>query len=266
MTFHPLDANGRPLDEIALEGMQVCCIVGVYRAERHTPQPLRLGVSLYLDTRDAANRGGLKATVDYARLSGELRFLLENASFRLLEAAADALCRYILAPPTPDLHRAQVQAVTLRLAKPEALSGGTVAALAVHRRADEYRYAVEEKSFGRVDVIYEDGGAGIYRLRLKPGGAIATHEHREMEESELVLGSGLWLQGAPVAAGTGFRWPKGFPHRYDNPSAHEQTVLCVDRPAFLPHDEIEVPLPEGGLTRPEGVTYYPPGASEGAHG
>lgn len=258
----PVDGQGRPLDVIELRGLRVFCIVGVYRAERHTPQPLELDVSLYLDTRAAAGKAGLRATVDYARLCGELRFLLESASFRMLESAADALCRYILAPPTSDVHRAAVQAVTLRLIKPDALGGGAVPSVVIHRRAGEYRFAVEHKPFGQVDVLYEDEGAGIYRLRIRPGGAIATHEHREMDESELVLGGALLLQGQPVAAGTGFKWPRQHPHRYDNPAATEQTVLCVDRPAFIPHDEVEVDAPASGLARPEGTAYYPAGATE----
>ena len=240
--------------------MKMECIVGVYSAERHTPQPLELDIALYLDTRRAA-LGMLKYTVDYARLAGELRFLLDSSRFKLLEGAADALCRYILAPPTEDGARSQVQAVTLRLAKPQALTGGAVASLTVHRSADEYIYRAEEKAFGGVDVVYEGEGVGIYRLRVRPGGIIATHEHREMEESEMVLSGGLLLQGRPVPAGTGFRWPKRFAHRYENPGPMEQTILCVDRPAFMPSDEIEVPTPDGGLPPVTGVPYYPGGAS-----
>lgn len=259
----PLDANGRPLDVIEIRNLRVDCIVGVYRSERHTPQPLELDAALYLDTRAAGRERGLRATVDYARLVGELRFLLESASFRLLESAAEALCRYVLAPPTADAPRAQVEAVTLRLSKPTAL-GSAIATLQVTRTRTEFDYGLELKPFGEVDVIYEDQTAGIYRLRVKPGGRIATHEHREMEESELVLGPGLLLQGHPVTAGTGYRWPRHFPHRYDNPQTIEQTILCVDRPAFIPADEVEVPDPPEGLSRVEGTAYYPRGASEGA--
>lgn len=257
----PTDSQGRPLDAIELRGLRVQCVVGVYKNERQRLQPLELEASLYLDTRSVPT-AGLGATVDYARLAGELRFLLESASFRLLESAADALCRYILAPPTGDTHRAQVHAVTLRLTKPEALEGGTVASLQVHRRADEYEYAREDKPFGRVDIVYEDQTAGIYRLRIKPGGTIVTHEHRVMEESELVLGPGLLLQGEPVAAGTGIRWPQRFPHRYDNPQEVEQTILCVDRPAFIPADEVEVDTPADGLPKVTGTPYYPAAAAE----
>lgn len=260
LSRHPTDAQGRPLDVLELRDMKVECIVGLYPRERVVPQTLRLDVALFLDTRAAAAKGGLSATVDYGRLAGELRFLLESSWFLLLETAADALCRYILAPPTQDGHRAQVHSVSLRLSKPHALPGGTTGSLLVHRAASEYEYETEHKPFGQVDVVYEDDALGIYRLRLQPGGVISTHEHRVMDESELVLGSGLLLQGRPVPAGTGFRWPRHFAHRYDNPQSTEQTILCVDRPRFVPEDEVEVPGPAGGLTPIEGTSYYPSGA------
>jgi dihydroneopterin aldolase len=254
-----VDGRGRPLDVIELRGLRVHCIVGVYPKERGTPQVLEVDVALHLDTRSAGEGGAIRNSVDYARLAGELRFLLESAAFRLLESAAEALCRYIVAPPTQDGARAQVQAVTLRLAKPEALEGAARPSLTVHRTPDDFRYEREEKPFGEVDVIYQDRAVGIYRLRIGPGKSIVTHEHRQMEEAEMVLGGGLLLQGQPVPPGTAFRWPRHFPHRYDNPQDAEQTVLCVDRPAFIPEDEVEVPVPEGGLQVLHGVSYYPSG-------
>jgi dihydroneopterin aldolase len=252
------DARGRPLDVIQLRGLTVDCIVGVYRRERVTAQPLRLDVALFLDTRGAAADGRLANTVHYGRLEGELRFLLESCRFELLEAAAEAVCRYVLAPPTEDSPRAQVRAATVRITKPEALAGRAIPSLQVHRTAEELTYAVDDKPFGHVDIIHESQGYGIYRLRIRPGGSIPTHAHQTMEESELVLGSGLMLQGKPVARGQGFWWPRGLAHRYDNPSAQEQTVLCVDRPRFISSDEVEVEAPAGGLLPVEGHSYYPP--------
>ncbi len=270
MSEHPLhpapvlDAKGRPLDVIELRGITVDCIVGIYRPERVRPQPLRLDVALYLDARDAALGGRLAHTVHYGRLEGELRFLLEACRFELLESAAEALCRYVLAPPTADAPRAQVRAATVRVSKPEALGVRAIPSIQLHRTAEEMVYAHEDKPFGRVDIVHEGAGYGIYRLRVKPGGTIPTHVHQRMEESELVLGAGLLLQGQPVARGTAFRWPRGFAHRYDNPTATEQTVLCVDRPSFIPSDEVETPPPEGGLARAEGAAYYPP--EDASHG
>lgn len=252
-----LDAQGRPLDVIELRGLTVDCIVGVYNRERVSAQPLRLDVALFLDTRGAAVDGKLAKTVHYGRLLGELRFLLEACRFELLESAAEAVCRYLLAPPTDDGQRAQVRAATVRVTKPQALAGRAVPSLQVHRAAKEMTYAQEDKPFGRVDILHEGAGYGIYRLRVKPGGTIPTHLHQHMEESELVLGAGLLLQGRPVGRGQAFHWPKGFPHRYDNPTATEQTILCVDRPQFIPSDEVETEAPAGGLAPVVGLDYYP---------
>jgi dihydroneopterin aldolase len=243
-------------DEIQLKGLVVDCIVGVYPAERTTPQPLHADLTLFLDTRDAARGGGLSATVDYARLAGELRFLLESCRFLLLETAADALCRYILAPPTDDAPRAQIDAVKIKLTKPRARAGGAVPSLTVRRDRSDFELEVEDKAFGHVDVVHVIKGCGIYRLRVAPGRSIPTHVHREMDERELVLGDGLHLQGRAIESGTAIHWPHDLPHRYDNPSDTEQTILCIDRPAFIPGDEIPVDEPEAGLKLPVTQRYW----------
>lgn len=254
-------ADGRLLDTIEIRALHVNCIVGVYPGERRVPQPLEVDLALHLDTRRAGQGGSLRDTVDYARLSGELRFLLESCQFLLLETAADALCRYVLAPPTRDVERAPIEAVSLRLTKPHALDEA-VPSLTVRRTAAEVSLPVEDKPFGQVDVVHQSASCGVYRLRVAPGRSIATHVHQVMDEAEMVLGSELLLQGKRVAPGLAFRWARGVAHRYDNPSSIEQTILCVDRPRFLPEDEREVPAPPGGLQPVTGVSYYPPEATE----
>ncbi|MDY7228833.1 dihydroneopterin aldolase [Hyalangium rubrum] len=248
------DARGRPLDIIELQGLTVDCIIGIYHRERVAPQPLRLDVALFLDTREAALGGRLGRTVHYGRLEGELRFLMEACRFELLESAAEALCRYVLAPPTEDSHRASVRAATVRITKPEALSARAIPSLQVHRAAEEMHYAGEDTPFGHVDVIHEGHGYGIYRLRIKPGGTLPAHAHQKLEESELVLGPGLLLQGQPVARGQSFHWPQGAAHQYDNPSPTEQSVLRVDRPRLASSHEVEAREPASLQSR----SYYPP--------
>ena len=245
------------LDKICLKSLVVECIVGVYPAERITPQPLTLDLELFLNTRPAGGGGGLSLSVDYARLCGELEFLLKSCRFRLLEEAAEVLCRYLLAPPAPTVERAQIEALTLTLTKKNALGGRAVPSLCVHRKHDEYDPKQEVNDFGLVDFVAEVEGCGVYRLRVAPGRSIPTHVHRVMEECELILTDGLLLQGTPVRAGSAFAWPLGFPHHYANPSAKEQVILCVDRPAFIRKDEIPDPTPLEELSLPQSDFYFP---------
>jgi dihydroneopterin aldolase len=246
----------RTLDKLSLRGMRFDCIVGLFDYERNTPQPVELDVTLHLDTRVAARQGRLTSTVDYARLLGELRFILVAGRFRLLESAAEALGAWLLVPPSADVPRPQVEAVDVRLSKLVALSGAAVPTLEIHRESADFSMTTESKGFGHVDVVFETRECGVYRERISPHTVLPTHVHQQLDESELVLGNGLWLQGAPVAAGLAHTWPRGFAHGYRNPTDVEQSFLCIDRPAFIPSDEVEVNVPADKLTRTEAVRFF----------
>lgn len=225
-------------DRIRIEGIRVDCVVGVYPRERTTPQPLLVDATLHLDTRPAARSERLSHTVHYGRLAEQLAFLLTSCRFRLLETAAEALCRYLLGPPALGERRAQIDRVQLRLTKPTALSGQAVPSLEIDRTADDVEFEQETKPFGTVDIVYETRTAGIYRLNVAPGRGIPLHMHKVMDEAEMVLTEGLHCQGQPAAVGSVRRWPKGAKHRYDNPSKRHQSILCVDSPRFCEEDEI----------------------------
>lgn len=227
-------------DTISIEGIDVDCVVGVYPDERGRRQPLRVDLALTLDTDEAARRSSLRRTVDYGAVAGEVAFLLESGEFRMIETAAHALARYLLAPPVPPEGRAQIERVRVRLSKPAALRGLATPSVAIERPRGWARFAVEEKDFGTVDVLHETREAGIYRLHVHPGRSIPMHVHRVMRESEMVLTDGLLLQGKAVAAGTVHRWPHDAPHEYTNPTERVATILCVDAPRFIPSDEIVV--------------------------
>jgi dihydroneopterin aldolase len=238
------------VDLIAIEGLQVDCVVGVYPHERNRVQPLRIDVKLGLDTRRAGAGERLSETIDYAATASQIAFLLRNCRFGLLETAAHVLTRLLLSPPAPGERRARIRQVTLRLTKPYALAGHGVPSIEVHRRASDVELSHERKAFGTVDIVDETRDYGVYRLNLAPGASIPMHMHRSMEEAELMLGDGLVCQGRPVRAGTVFRWPREAAHDYHNPTDRWQSILCVDSPPFLPHDEIEVDGPAADV-RPE---------------
>lgn len=246
----------RRLDRLSLRGMRFDCIVGLFDFERNTPQPVELAVTLHFDTREAARHGKLVETVDYARLLGELRFILTVSRFRLLESAAEAVAAWVLAAPSADVPRPQVERAEVCLSKLVALSGAAVPTLEIERQRTDFPQKTERKSFGFVDVIFETKECGVYRERLFPKAVLPTHVHQQFDESELVLGSGLLLQGQPVEAGVAHTWPRGFPHRYENASELEQSFLCIDRPSFIHTDEVELDVPLAQLTRPEPVRFF----------
>jgi len=230
----------RQPDVIEIRGLRVECIVGVYPSERDEPQPLELDVRMELDTEWAGESQRLRRTVDYAAVAGQIAFLLQSSRFFLLETAAHALSRFLLAPPALGEERARIQAVRIRLSKPMALRGNGVPSIEVYREAGDVTLTHEEKPFGTVDIVHETREVGVYRLNIAPGRGIPLHVHRVMNESEMVLGDGLLLNHLPVASGTVHRWPHDLAHRYDNTTDKWQSILCVDSPPFIPGDEIEV--------------------------
>lgn len=110
---------------------------------------------------------------------------------------------------------------------------------------------VEQKPWGRVLVLHEtDGrdGFGLYRLEVAPGATLPLHHHQRMDERELVATAGLELLSEPRAgqraarqleAGERFHWPLGALHGYRNSGTRTGAVWCLDRPRFIPEDEIE---------------------------
>jgi dihydroneopterin aldolase len=236
--------------------MRFDCIVGLFDFERNTPQPVELDVTLHFDTRSAAKQGKLTNTVDYSRLLGELRFILVAGRFRLLESAAEAVAAWLLMPPSQDVPRPQVERVDVCLSKLVALSGAAVPTLEIQRARADFSMVTETKSFGLVDIVFETKECGVYRERITPRTILPTHVHQHLDESELVLGDGLLLQGQPAIPGVAHTWPRGFPHRYENVTDVEQSFLCIDRPAFIPTDEVEVDVPVDKLTRTEPIRFF----------
>ena len=228
------------MDRIELSGLEIDCVVGLYPRERHVPQRLRLDLSMGCSTEYAARKESLSASIDYAAIAAQLGFLLRSCEFRLIETAAHALARYLLAPPALGERRAQIDWIGLRLSKPFALGGGPVPSLYIERDREWVNIDQEHKPFGVVDIIHETREASIYRLNVAPGAEIPLHVHHVMREAEMVLSEGLLCQREPVALGTVHRWPRGAAHTYANPTDRYQTILCVDSPHFIETDEVVV--------------------------
>jgi dihydroneopterin aldolase len=201
-------------------------------------------VSAALAVPDIPRRAGLV-------LHGTLRFIMDATVFERLADDAEAVARWLLVPPAVGEFRPAAEAVTVTVR--DLASGETET---VSRDQSEVQYCTEHQSFGEVDIIYEAAECGVYRERLTPGAVLPTHCHHRIDESELVLTDGLLLQGAPVAAGISRSWPRGYAHRYENPTPTEQCFLCIDRPAFIHSDEVEVDVPVDQLVATNPTRYF----------
>lgn len=208
------------------------------RVQGEAPPAARLDISILLDDvarlRDGA-RAGLQAGT---------RFLID-AVLGVVEPVelAHMIGCFVFACVAGERH--QVADVTLRS------GGGPVAAARMTRRAFE----VERNGFGAAHILHESGTLGLYVLEVAPGALIPAHFHRLMQETELVLDPGLLQQAAPVRPGDAFVWPAGWVHEYRNPTGLPRRILCVDRPKFIPEDEVVVAGPAELLRRQPARSY-----------
>jgi FolB domain-containing protein len=150
-------------DRIDVVDVNIPCVIGVYSEERLAPQPLLVSLGLAIDVRQAARDGDLQHTVDYARVMGEIEFILQASAFLLIESAAEAIAAMVLAG------HELVDEVTVTVKKPQALGGNGVPSLTIRRRRDPSAQPWVY-SFGSVDVA-STADVGVYRLQLRAGHA-----------------------------------------------------------------------------------------------
>jgi dihydroneopterin aldolase len=104
-------------DRIVLRNIRLEGRHGYYDDERETPQPFEIDVELVLDLQPAGIADDLAKTIDYARVHEIVRRIVESASFRLLEAMAEAISHEILS-------EFAVDEVGVRVRKPAVQLGG----------------------------------------------------------------------------------------------------------------------------------------------
>jgi dihydroneopterin aldolase len=237
--------NDTGTDTVEIRGLEYTCIVGIYPAERRTPQPLVVDVALGIDTRLSALREEIGATVDYARLAADVRFLLHSCQFQLIETAAEVLACYALL--TPLLARPPVLSARVQIQKPRAVPGA-VATVRISRRAAQLTYPVEVAAGETVERVFSGKDYVVERRRLPPhhDGGVVTH--RTGDAHELVLTSDLSVNGVNVPVGSAHTFGSGVPRHY-RAGASEQALLCVRHPSahLLPSDVAIGALPRATL-------------------
>ena len=90
---------------------------GYYDHEMLTPQPFEVDVELSLNLQPAGVDDDLEQSVDYGKVYGAVRQIVESTSYRLLEALAEAISHELLAD-------FDVVEVNVRVRKPQVQLGG----------------------------------------------------------------------------------------------------------------------------------------------
>ena len=116
----------QPLDRIVIEGLEFHCIIGINPWERVAKQLIQIDLTLHADLSAAAASDDVEDTVNYRTVSRNVRDLVENSDFGLIEKLADRIAQLCL-----DDER--VQRVDVKLRKPGALRLGKSVGLEITR-------------------------------------------------------------------------------------------------------------------------------------
>ena len=117
------------MDRICIQDLALRCIIGLYPEERREKQDVILNLTLFADLRRAGETDAIVDTVDYKSIKGQVRELVEQSSFELIERLATEVARVCLAAPL-------VQRVVVRVDKPGALRFARSVAVEIERSRD----------------------------------------------------------------------------------------------------------------------------------
>ena len=84
------------MDKIMARGLTFTACHGVLATEKAVPQTFKVDLDLYLDLRAAGMSDDLKDTVSYAEVFEQVRKIVENESYNLLEALAENIAASLL--------------------------------------------------------------------------------------------------------------------------------------------------------------------------
>jgi len=188
------------MDWIELDRFVVPCVIGILDSEQQATQPLEVEVGLGLDLEAAGDTGDLSASVNYADVCDEVRFLARAGHWRLLETLALAVLRHLLAPSGPGEGRAALQGVRLALKKPEILGGRAVPGIRMARDA-EWREVTTLLAEGiEAEVLVRVDDVGAYRATLAQGASwrVASPVALRVVSGTVRIGDATHRAGAEV--------------------------------------------------------------------
>ncbi len=103
------------MDKIIIKNLLVRGIIGVYEQERQQSQDILINLTLYIDTRIAAQSDNILDCLNYRTIADRVKILAESAHRFTVEALTNDIAEMCLAEK-------RVQKVLVRVEKPEAIS------------------------------------------------------------------------------------------------------------------------------------------------
>ena len=117
------------MDRIIIADLSARCIVGLNEEERREKQDVTINLSIYGDFRKAGKTDHFEDAIDYRALKKQVLGLVENSTFFLLEALAEAIAKACLAAPGS-------KRVQVRVDKPSALRFARSVAIEITRERE----------------------------------------------------------------------------------------------------------------------------------
>lgn len=180
------------MDSVEIRGLSCRCIIGIRARERRVAQRVLLNIELQVDLERAGKSGRIAHTVDYSRASTEIIALLQFRCYSLLEVAAEECAGWLFAA-YPAVH-----AVTLSIAKPQALAGQAESGGVRITRQRPAEAPRQRTPFGFVEPQLETSDAVISLLSLDAGATLTPASLAA--EHALILPLSAQLEGArPLA-------------------------------------------------------------------
>ena len=102
------------MDKVFIKDLRVNGIIGIYPHERQTPQEMLINITVYTDTRRAAQTDDIADCVDYDALVKKIKAHAESAARLTVEALANDLAVICL-------QEQGVEKATVRVEKPGAV-------------------------------------------------------------------------------------------------------------------------------------------------
>jgi FolB domain-containing protein len=116
----------RNMDRIFIKDLRVYGILGIYEQERRQPREILINISLYTDTRGAAETDNISDGIDYEKVALKVRGHVEGAARFTVEALAEDLARLCLEEPL-------VEKVRVCVEKPGAVHSTTSVGVEIER-------------------------------------------------------------------------------------------------------------------------------------